>query len=252
MEIVLIGSGKAGMAIGRACYRAGYKVLQVYSRNQKNALNLSTELESEPISHWEQITPDADLYVLALPDTVLESLTSSFLIKKGLVVHTAGAISMEIFKPTYPNYGVLYPLQSLTTAMETHTVIPLLIDANTPENKALLYTIAKNLSPIVAMMGDEQRLKLHAAAVWANNFTNHMYSIAHKLCNHFQIDFSLLIPMIEHTAQRLSTGNPETFQTGPAMRGDKLTMEKHLSLMGDFPEYQDLYRQISKSIERGD
>lgn len=251
MKIVLIGSGKAGTVLGKACHLAGFKVLQVYSRNSENARVLSTALEAEPITRWEQITPDADLYILALPDTVLENLPSAFSIKKGVVVHTAGAVSIQIFKTKHPNYGVLYPLQSLTNASEKTTSIPLLIDANTPETMALLWDFAKTLSPTVAIMGDEERLKLHVTAVWANNFTNHMYTIAYNLCKHFQLDFSLLLPIIEHTAQRLSTENPETFQTGPAIRGDKLTMEKHLHLMENFPEYQELYKQISRSIGGG-
>lgn len=248
MEVVIIGSGNVGTALGHACHRANHKLLQVFSRNIAHAEILAKALEAQPIDDWQLITPDADIYLVALPDTIIPLLHNFFHIDRGMVVHTAGAVSVHTLQKVSRNYGVLYPLQSLSKNMVAYSNIPILVDGNTIEDKTLIADFAATLSGKVAYADDEERMKLHVAGVWVNNFTNHMYTIAYELCNHYNVDFSLLLPMMEHSVGRLHFAPPASFQTGPAVRGDKETVETHLALMKDFPAYQALYSKLSETI----
>jgi predicted short-subunit dehydrogenase-like oxidoreductase (DUF2520 family) len=248
MQVVIIGSGNVGSALGHACHRANHSIVQVYSRTPEHAKSLAAVIGAQPVSHWNEITLDADFYIVALPDAMLDKLHTHFQMQKGLVVHTAGAVPVDTLKNVAPNYGVLYPLQSLHKNMMSYNSIPLLVDGNTVEDKTLIMDFAATLSEKVAYANDEERLKLHVAAVWVNNFPNNLYSIAYDLCRHFGVDFSLLLPMIEHTGGRLHFGTPSEFQTGPAQRGDVKTMETHIALMVGFPAYQELYERLSDEI----
>jgi len=248
MQIVLIGSGNAATALGHLCYRGGNKILQVFGRNTETVLELAKTLEAEPVFDYEAITLNADLYIVALPDSVVPNLHEHFTLQKGLVVHTAGAVPMDALKIVSRNYGVLYPLQSLHKKLMAYSNIPLLVDGNTPEDKTLIADFAATLSGKVAYANDEKRAKMHVAAVWVNNFANHLYTIAWDYCSKEGLDFSLLLPMMEQTVNRIQVGKPGDFQTGPAIRGDEATMEKHLLLMEEMPEAKDLYRHLSDSI----
>lgn len=250
MNIVIIGSGNVGTALGHACHRAHHKVIQVYSRSITHAETLAIALDAQPISEWQQISQDADIYIISISDAALPQLHTFFQVNKGMVVHTAGAITVNVLQKVSRNYGVLYPLQSLSKNMIAYSNIPLLIDGNTIEDKTLIADFAATLSGKVAYANDDERLKLHLAGVWVNNFTNYMYTIAYDLCKHFQVDFHLLLPMIEHSAGRLHFGPPSNFQTGPAIRGDKETIDRHIAMMQDFPDYCELYKMLSEEIGR--
>jgi succinylglutamate desuccinylase len=54
--------------------------------------------------------------------------------------------------------------------------------------------------------------------------------------------------MMEQTVNRIHVGKPADFQTGPAIRGDEQTMQKHLALLEGMPGAQDLYSQLSSAI----
>lgn len=248
MQIVLIGSGNAATALGHLCYRGGNKILQVFGRNRDSTTELAKVLEAEPVFAWEAITREADLYIVALPDSVVPTIYEHFTLQKGLVVHTAGAVPMDALKKVARNYGVLYPLQSLHKKIMAYSNIPLLVDGNTTEDKTLIADFAATLSGKVGYANDEQRAKMHVAAVWVNNFANHLYTIAWDYCAREGLDFSLLLTMMEQTVNRIHIGKPADFQTGPAIRGDDQTMQKHITLMEGMPEAQALYSQLSAAI----
>jgi hypothetical protein len=146
-------------------------------------------------------------------------------------------------------YGVLYPLQSLRKEQVglTHR-IPLLIDANQPSALLAIEKFAFTLSPMVSIVGDEQRLSLHLAAVMVNNFTNHLYTLTAEFCKNEGVDFKMLQPLIEETALRLNTNHPGDVQTGPASRDDRSTLERHIELLANHPELKTFYQMFTESL----
>lgn len=248
MRICLIGSGNTATVLGKLCKHAGHVVVQVFGRNKDTAEKLAESLEAEAVLSWQQITRDADIYLIALPDNMLSNVHEYLRVTKGIVVHTAGSVSMEVLKEVAPNYGVLYPLQSLKTSESHIGKIPFLIDGNTIENKTLLMDFASTLSSIVSIANNEQRLYLHLAAVWVNNFSNYLFTEAWDICQEKGVDFNMLLPLMEHTVGRLKFSPPAAMQTGPSIRGDQNTIERHLNLLSGKPRAQELYRTLSEVI----
>ncbi|MEG1586257.1 MAG: DUF2520 domain-containing protein, partial [Bacteroidales bacterium] len=93
----------------------------------------------------------------------------------------------------------------------------------------------------------EQRKYLHLAAVFANNFSNHMFSIAAKLVEDHGLPFDALQPLIAETADKIRTMAPVNAQTGPAIRYDENVMEKQIGML-DNEQLRDIYRCVSRSI----
>lgn len=249
MKIVLIGSGNTATVLGKKMYRSGHTVLQVFSRTLQHAKELAAELNTSFTNTLNGLSTDADLYVIAVSDTAVEFVARQFTTGNKPVVHTAGSVSMEVLKPVSSNYGVFYPLQSLRKDMQRIPEIPFLVDGCTTEIQVLLCDFATSLSSEVKICTDDQRLNMHLAAVISSNFTNHLYALTEQFCNHHQLSFDLLLPLINEVAFRLIEGHAADLQTGPARRGDEATIQKHLQLLKDDEHLQQLYSLLSQSIQ---
>jgi predicted short-subunit dehydrogenase-like oxidoreductase (DUF2520 family) len=165
-----------------------------------------------------------------------------------LVVHTAGAAALSALAAVSERHGVLYPLQSLRKEVRPFPEFPLLIDAAKPEDLVLLDGFARTLARQVQRADDGLRRKLHVAGTFANNFTNYLYTLSADFCRQEGIDFTLLLPLIRETAERVERYDPQTVQTGPAIRGDRATMERHLEELANYHNMSELYRIISGQI----
>ncbi|MFT3823776.1 MAG: DUF2520 domain-containing protein [Chitinophagaceae bacterium] len=248
MRIVIIGSGNVANILGRKCREAGHAIVQVYGRNQQAVAALAAALEAPFTTTQEQLDSTADVYLLAVSDGAVAAVAGELKLYDKLLVHTAGSVSKEVLSAGSSRYGILYPLQSLRKEMERLPEIPLLIDGNTAESLQTIATFAGSLSAQVQQAGDEKRLHLHVAAVVVSNFTNHLYALADDYCKAEGLDFSLLYPLINEVAQRLYTASPQSVQTGPAIRKDTVTIEKHLALLQQYPALQKVYELLSDSI----
>lgn len=244
----MIGSGNVASVLGRLIIKAGHDILQVMSRNSDHAKILADELHCKFADYSGSLETNADLYLIAVRDNALYELNSLFHLGNKMVVHTAGSIPKNVLKEVSLNYGVLYPLQSLRKEMDTIANIPLLVDGNTEEAITLLEDFAKTISATVAKANDEERLKLHVAAVIVSNFTNHLYCLAEEFCKNENVDFAMLIPLIKETADRISSHSPAAVQTGPAIRNDMITLDKHLRLLEAHKKLKNIYLKLTDSI----
>ena len=248
MKVVLIGSGNVASVLGRLITKNNHHVIQVTSRNIEHAKMLADELHAAYTDYNGQLDKSADLYIIAVSDMAIHECVQHYNIHDKLVMHTAGSVSKDVLKNTSYNYGVLYPLQSLRKEMQEIPEIPFLVDGNNEGVIKAIYEFAATLSPDIQVMNDEDRLKLHAAAVIVSNFTNHLYAIAEEFCNSEHVNFNLLKPLIMETASRIRYQSPGAVQTGPAVRKDILTLDKHLRLLANHPKLRTTYLRLTDSI----
>jgi len=248
MQVVLIGSGNVATTLGRLIQRNNHKVIQVTSRNIEHAKMLGDELQAAYTDYNGTLDKSADLYIIAVSDMALHECVQHYNIHDKLIVHTAGSVSKDVLKNVSYHYGVLYPLQSLRKEMQVIPEIPFLIDGNNEAVLKAIYEFAITLSPDVQVIGDEDRLKLHAAAVIVSNFTNHLYAIAEDFCKNEHVNFDLLKPLILETASRIKHQSPSAVQTGPAVRKDIHTLDKHLRLLSNYPKLKTTYLRLTDSI----
>jgi predicted short-subunit dehydrogenase-like oxidoreductase (DUF2520 family) len=165
-------------------------------------------------------------------------------------VHTAASVSKDVLKKTSHHYGVFYPLQSLRKERKGNPVIPIFVDASDEKTKKILENLAHSVSgEQVSLANDDTRIKLHIAAVVAGNFTNFLYAVVEDYCNKENLDFKQLIPLIEETAERVKTVSPRQSQTGPAVRHDTETIQKHLDLLKGHPQLKKLYAFMTEAIQ---
>lgn len=248
MRIVMIGSGNVATVLGRLFKKNNHQVIQVMSRHTPNAKILADELGCAYTNYDGVTDMSADLYVVAIKDSILFDLNKSFHLGNKLIVHTAGSITKDVLQDISTNYGVLYPLQSLRKEIATIPEIPFFVEGNNEESTVLLEDFAKTLSPVVKRTTDEDRLKLHVAGVVVSNFTNHLYSVTEDFCQKENLDFKILLPLMKETVARIAAFSPKEVQTGPAVRNDVFTLDKHLRLLSAHPKLKYLYLKLTDSI----
>ena len=248
MKIALVGSGNVATVLGRLITKNGHEVIQVISRDLEHAKILADELASSYTDLSGKADLSADIFIVAISDKALEHFFTGSGMGNKLVVHTAGSVSIEVLKNISSQYGVLYPLQSLRKEMQLIPPIPFLVDGNNEVAATNIETFAATISGSVKRAGDDERLKLHAAAVIVSNFTNHLYAIAEDFCYKEKVDFNFLKPLILETAYRIQYASPSEVQTGPAVRKDIITMDKHLRLFAAHPKLRTTYLRLTDSI----
>lgn len=250
MRVVFVGAGNLATRLSLEMRKSGMSIGQVYSHTSEHAKILADELGCGWTVVPEEIVEDADLYVFSLKDAVLQDVIARVKPNNGLWVHTAGSMPISVFEGFTARYGVVYPLQTFSKSREVDfKKIPFFLEANSSEDEKVLGEVARALSCDVRFLSSEKRKNLHLAAVFACNFTNHMYALAGKILEEQQIPGEVLLPLIDETAAKVHVMSPARAQTGPAIRYDENVINKHMAMLKD-PDMRNLYELISRSIHK--
>ncbi|PIE49556.1 MAG: hypothetical protein CSA39_02015 [Flavobacteriales bacterium] len=245
ISVILIGTGNVAHHFIKAFYKSNkVNLVQVYGRNQEALESIPF---SVPTTNNLKLLADADVFLMAISDDAIKELTRNFPFKNKLLVHTSGTQPLESVQNTNRK-GVFYPLQTFSKNKSVNfSDIPICIEANNTADERLLMHLAKSISNTVHIVDSAKRKYLHLAAVFANNFTNYCYALANEICNENQLDFKMLLPLIQETAQKVTNLSPLAAQTGPARRNDKKTIAAHLNLLDS--DKKEIYKQLTKAIQ---
>ncbi|MBF7091353.1 DUF2520 domain-containing protein [Flavobacterium sp. ALJ2] len=249
IKITLIGSGNVSQHLINAFAKnSAIELIEVYSRTKKEIAPL---LDSNKIVTDLTLLKEADLYIIAVSDDAIAMVSEQLPFKNKLVVHTSGTASLQTINIKNRG-GVFYPLQTFTKNKEVDfKAIPFCLEAENSTDYLVLETVAKSISDAVYSINSEQRKALHVAAVFVNNFTNHLYQIGQEICDEHRVSFEILKPLITETANKINTLSPIEAQTGPAKRNDITTIESHLSYLSN-ENQKKIYTLLTKSIQNND
>lgn len=245
IRLSIIGSGNVAHHLIRAFSKnSEIELVQVLARNP---LSISSLISTDKItSDFKALCP-VDLTIIAVTDKEITNVSERIPSDNRLVVHTSGSVAIETLAAKNRK-GVFYPLQTFSKGKEIDfKLIPICIEAQQESDLELLKTVAKSISNSVYDVNSQQRKALHVAAVFVSNFTNHLYQIGNELCEENKLPFSILIPLILETAQKIVSLAPKEAQTGPAQRMDMLTINSHLDFLTD-ENQKEIYKMLTKSI----
>lgn len=247
IRIVILGAGNVSTHLCKA-FNASEEILliQLYSRNKSSLKSFSETIETtSSISELKA----ADVYIIAIADDSIKSFSETLPFKDKLVVHTSGSMSISELSENNRK-GVFYPLQTFTKESEVDFInIPICIEASTIPDLKLLKKLGRSISEKVVKINSDERAKLHLAAVFVNNFVNHLYQKGSEILEENSLPFDLLKPLIIETVNKIESLSPKEAQTGPAKRNDIKTIEKHLHLLKN-STHKELYLQLTKAIQK--
>lgn len=244
---VILGAGNVAWSLASALRDAGVDIRQIWSRNPEHAAALAAAVGSNPITDLNDVAAGADIYIVSVVDDAIASIASRMADRGGLWVHTSGSVAANALSPVTATYGVLYPLQTFTRGRTTPLRgVPVYVEASDDASLSSIESLASRLTDKVRRADSRQRRRVHAAAVFACNFTNRLWAIADRLLRRSGDDLSVLYPLIEETTRKAMEMPPEEAQTGPARRGDRRVIAAHIhALDGDDAR---IYALLSENI----
>ncbi|WP_374951714.1 Rossmann-like and DUF2520 domain-containing protein [Mucilaginibacter sp.] len=249
MRITIIGSGNVATHLAAAFKNAGHRLVQICSPTMHNAALLAYHVGAEAIDDLADINADTDIFIISAKDDAIAAVASGLAQFNKLVVHTSGAVHLEAIRHFTDNAGVFYPLQTFSKTKELDfRSVPLCIEGADDSITKQLEELARSVSNNVYRINSDQRKVLHLAAVFACNFTNHLYSVSQQLLAGSELSFDMLRPLIAETADKVKAHSPVDVQTGPAVRNDVQTMARHLQMLEDEPRLQAIYEMLSQDI----
>jgi predicted short-subunit dehydrogenase-like oxidoreductase (DUF2520 family) len=252
LKIAILGAGNLAWNLASALEDAGHEITEVYARDLQKAKEITERIyTATPKDDLDFSESSAELFILAIKDDALSEVADQVILPEGSVlVHTSGAIPMEVLSQSSASYvGVFYPLQSFTKGKKVDfEEVPFLLESEDEGSLQLLKKVAKSLSQLVYILRGKDRQAVHVAAVFASNFTNHMLRIAEDILHRQGLDPELLKPLIiESISKSLQLGARKA-QTGPAIREDYETLESHHHFLAYNEQLAEIYRLISQDI----
>lgn len=249
LSVSIIGSGNVANSIGISMLNAGFKIKYVYSRNIKKAQKLAKILKAKFTNNPEIIKKQSAINFICITDSAINDVAKKIANSNSVLIHTSGSTDIEVLKKYTKNCGVFYPVQTFSIqAIQDFSKINVCVEFSNKNVYNILQNIGKKLKVNLIKLNSSQRLNLHIAAVFANNFTNHMMAISENLCSSNKIDFNILKPLISETFEKIKNNTPYNVQTGPALRNDKNILKKHLIELKKNINYFKIYSFVSKSI----
>ncbi len=252
MKVAIIGAGNVATHLARVLRRSEVTISGVWSRTADSAIRLS-KIAIAPSFTDLKLLPEADFYIISLPDKVLEEVLADLaplVPPKSILLHTAGSIPMDVFKGKTERYGVLYPLQTFSkNGKQLKRKFPCFIEGSDSDTLSRIHNLACKITNDVRPLDSEKRRHLHLAAVFACNFVNHCYAVAASLLEEQGIRPDCLLPLAEETARKLDDMSPLEAQTGPAVRGDDNVIAAHLDMLAPHPDFMAIYKEMSTGIQ---
>lgn len=252
MKVVLLGAGNLATSLAHALVEAGHDILAVFSRTMQSAKTLADRLNVVPTDDISTIPPDADIYIVAVKDDAITDVTGRLAARlpNVLIAHTAGTVSIDAVKAG--RRGVFYPMQTFSKQrIVGFRNIPLFVEADNPDDQNLMLELASTISTNVMPLDGSKRKVLHLAAVFCCNFSNHCAAIAEAILARNGIPFSVMLPLINETTQKLNHCSPRLAQTGPAIRHDQNVINNHIQVLKEegLGQLADIYKALSESIQ---
>ncbi len=251
MTFSIIGTGNIAWFLSNSLVSARHHCTGIYGRDLESARILASHLLVDKYGLISEIEDgNADVCFLAVSDKGISEVAAQIRFHHTVLVHTAGAVSIDEIKPCAPDIAILWPVFSiLKNNPPGHRDIPCAWEAATPKSKRIVLEMGHALSDVLFEAAFEQRKWLHLSAVIGNNFINHLLTICEHICVENKIPFSMLMPIIEQTFERIKHASPSRLQTGPAVRNDQATLKSQEKLLEKHPEWQHIYKVITDSIQ---
>jgi predicted short-subunit dehydrogenase-like oxidoreductase (DUF2520 family) len=227
----------------------GFRICRIVSRSEASGTALAESCGAK----WSSVprfTGSEDIIITAVSDDslagVLRAVTCS---ASTLVAHTAGSFGLDVFPSHLKHKGVFYPLQTFSENRQINFEnLPFFLEASDKKSLSLMTGLARSAGGRVYITTSEERRKIHLAAVFVCNFTNHMFTLGRDIAGSAGLTFDILEPLVNETVSKAFELGPQESQTGPAYRFDKSTLKRHIDLLSFSPEMQKIYRELTQSI----
>jgi len=234
----LVGAGRVGTAVAELLRRAGHEPVAVASRSDESAQRAAGMLGCTVVAM--DGLPECDVVLLGVPAEAIEEVAWAInpsLSDGTIVIHFAGSRGLEPLRPVLGRGGqrvALHPVQACPDISTAIARIPgsawgCVCDEGLGDWSADL--IEQTLGGSPYWVPDVQRPVWHAAATVTSNALSAVLAVGESLLRSLghEEPAGVFGPLARGTLENaIAGGGGAATITGPAVRGETATIERHL------------------------
>jgi len=242
----LVGSGFAANFFAAYLPLLGLKPAHIWSRNSKKAQFFKEKFDLNWVDNLKDVPQPESLVLLCTPDSSIEQISAQLPDFEGLVAHCSGASPLDYLNPKHKHRAVLWPMASLSH-VDSSAVAKVFLSLEDNSDILQSYFLKSNVH--FGVHSSSERLKLHLAAVLANNFTHHLLYNTAQICEDLNVPLDIFKNLAKQSLNPRTAKEYLDTQTGPARRNDRVTINNHLEILNN-PELKALYEAFNESIKK--
>jgi predicted short-subunit dehydrogenase-like oxidoreductase (DUF2520 family) len=259
-DISIIGAGRLGTSLGHALSKKGYRIKALSCRTYSSAEE-SRQIIGEGTASTDNIHTASlgELVFMCLPDDKIVPVTgklasSNIDLSKKYVFHCSGLFPSEILEPLKAKGALtasFHPIQSFSnkkTNPKQFEGIYIGLEGCS-EALSLAQKIVQELQGHPLILQAKDKALYHAACSIASNFFVVLLDMAVSLLKNINIQeekaFEMLLPLVKGTLHNVKKFNTRASLTGPVVRGDQESIQKHLDALENLPSYYETYKKLS-------
>jgi predicted short-subunit dehydrogenase-like oxidoreductase (DUF2520 family) len=210
-SVRIIGPGRAGLSLAGALERIGWSVRGVLGRDH------------DPTNAADGV----DVVVLAVPDGAIGAVARSLRPEPSTaVLHLSGSLGLEVLGP-HARRAALHPLVPLPEpGVGAARLCEGVTFAVAGDPVATEMALALGGRPVT--VADADRAAYHAAACIASNHVVALLGQVERVAARAGLDLTSFVPLARAAVEDAAALGPGRALTGPAVRGDWVTLERHL------------------------
>lgn len=248
MKFAVVGTGNVAWHLTDIFGSAGHTCVGILASGQHDrGRAFAAEFNAPLLSSATALPDTTDVVFIAAPDARI-SMISQRLPANVLVAHTSGMTPIDAIEQ--PQKAVMWPLLSLTKGIHPQTSDwQWILQSADPTVLERLNQWLPATHKRLTTSTDAVRQRMHLAAVFANNFVNHLYYLSEQLLpQDTESSFGMLLPLLRGHIHKLEQSGPYAAQTGPARRRDSSTLAAHRQLLQHNPQLLALYNDFTQRI----
>jgi len=243
MDVAVVGAGRVGTAFAVRLRDAGHRIVAVSGRKatvERAARYLPGVSVTDPV----EAARAAEVVLIGTPDAAIEQMCTALAVARAMgrgqaVVHLSGAASLDALAPAHSVGATvlsIHPLQTfpdVDAALERIAGAGVAVTALSEEGHALGERLASDVGGRPFRLADEVKPLYHAAAVFASNYLVAVTALAEGMFRTAGLPdpIGLAMPLQRATLDNVAAMGPARALTGPAVRGDAVTVQRNLEAL---------------------
>jgi len=234
----IIGLGKVGTSLLQTLLNGRNELIGISTKNEPFGKEVASEYNCIFESTPENILR-ADIIIIAVNDASIKEIGQKIMNKaKGVIAHTSGALSSNIFSPyngrvsihpVFPVYERFMNLIGKTFSIE-----------GDEKGLNIVREILDSIDAHYFIITSEKKPLYHLASVIGSNFINSLAWFCSEVYRMSGINEKVSIEIIEETISAVKKKGMYGALTGPVERGDMDTVRMDIDALKDYPELKKI------------
>lgn len=259
-DIAIVGAGNLARTLAPALREAGYRIREVVSRSspasRKRARTIARRVGARAVV-LDSFDLHAGVVWICVPDREVQPCARSLALLRGdwhgkVVLHTSGSLTSEELEPLArlgAQVAAVHPLMTFVRSSQpSFEGVGFAVEGDRAAVRVAREMVAR-LGGETFRITKKQKAAYHTWATLASPMMTALLAVAEQAANLAGVSSRQarrrMMPILRETLENYSQFGPAAGFSGPIVRGDAATVEKHLRTLHSSPAAAAVYRALA-------